>query len=88
MNQAVQDALAKVRAMIKPRELTAQQRASLIALRASLSNVIRAANEADSIIESSLQGLMPGVNASGIFSAMSSIDRLLADDRRARQVRP
>jgi len=72
--------------MIKPRELTAQQRASLIALRSSLSNVIRAANEADSIIESSLRGLMPGVDASGIFSAMSAIDRLLADDRRARGV--
>jgi len=88
MNAAVQDALAKVRAMIKPRELTAQQRASLIALRSSLSNVIRAANEAHSIIDTSLRGLMPGVDASGIFSALDHIEKLLADDRRARGVRP
>lgn len=86
MNQAAIAAIEKIRAMCKPRELTPHQRAGLIALRASLSRVICAANEADSIIESSLQGLMPGVNASGIFSAMNTIEKLLADDRQARKV--
>lgn len=88
MNAAALAAMQQIRAMCKPRELTQQQRAALIALRASLCRVICAAREADNIIESSLQGLMPGVNASGIFSALTNIEKLLADDRRARGVRP
>ena len=87
MNAAA--ALATVRAMCKPRELSPEQKRALSALRASLSRVICAANEADTIIEKSLQGVMPGLDAAGIFSALSRIDALLADDRRARGgVRP
>lgn len=84
MNAGACSALAKLRAMCEPRALSKDQRLALIALRASLSRTIAAAAEADLIIDEKLKGIMPGLDASGIFLALMRVDGLLADDRRAR----
>lgn len=78
------EAIANLRAMCRPRELTAEQRAALVALRGELWILMDAAGRADEKLDGPLRGLLPQLDVAGVLRGLDRIELLLAEDRRAR----
>lgn len=80
-------AIQQLKAIVAPRELTLEQRRACLSVRAHLLTLASMARDFNDAADP-LRGLIKPINLAYILQRLQLIDGLLADDRRARQVRP
>lgn len=83
MNAAAAAAIAQVKAILAPRELTTEQRLACHAARAHLNALAAMVRDFNDAAEP-LRGYMAPINLAAVRLRLQSIDQLLADDRKAR----